>query len=114
MDVMNENRSVIAERLRLAREMAGLSQGQVAKMLSLHRPSISEMEAGRRKVSAEELRELGRIYGTSVAWLTATEDSENDPHLAKVQLVARELQKLKPEDLDRLMNLLVMFRTNEE
>ena len=37
----------IAERLKEARKLAGLSQGHVAKMLGLHRPSVSEMEAGK-------------------------------------------------------------------
>ena len=40
----------IAERLKLAREFSGLSQGQVAKLLNLHRPSISEIEADRKSV----------------------------------------------------------------
>jgi transcriptional regulator with XRE-family HTH domain len=31
-------RSLIAERLKQARKLAGLSQGHVAKMLGLHRP----------------------------------------------------------------------------
>ena len=38
--------SRVAERLRLAREQAGLSQGQVARLLGKHRPTISEIEAG--------------------------------------------------------------------
>jgi len=48
-------RGQIAERLKEARRLAGLSQGHVARILGLHRPSVSEMEAGNRRVSAEEL-----------------------------------------------------------
>ena len=50
-----EERLEIAGRLRLARETAGLSQGQAAKRLGLHRPTVSEIEAGRRRVTAEEV-----------------------------------------------------------
>ena len=60
---MNEHekrRKAIASRLRLSREMAGLTQGQVAKSLEWHRPTVSEIEAGRRRVSAEETRHPGR------------------------------------------------------
>ena len=40
-------RAVIAQRIREARKSAGLSQGQVAKLMGLqHRPIVSEMEAG--------------------------------------------------------------------
>ena len=45
-----EQRQRMAERIREARTLAGLSQGQVAKMMGMHRPSISEIEAGNRRV----------------------------------------------------------------
>ena len=53
MSASDSLRHGIAHRLRMAREMAGLSQGQVAKELGWHRPTVSEIEAGRRRVSAE-------------------------------------------------------------
>src|SRR4051812_3236203 len=62
--------NVLAQRLRTSREHAGLSQSQVAKMLNLHRPTISEIEAGRRKVNSDELARFADIYEVSVAWLT--------------------------------------------
>lgn len=110
----NPKLSALAARLRVAREQAGLSQGQVAKMLGLHRPSVSEMEAGRRKVSAEELSELAQIYGVSTSWLVAEDDRSTSADHAKIELAARELAKLKPEDLDRLLQLLATLRTQED
>jgi transcriptional regulator with XRE-family HTH domain len=56
-----ELKKQIASRLRLARENAGLSQGQVAKKMNLHRPTVSEIEAGRRRVSAEELARFAEL-----------------------------------------------------
>jgi transcriptional regulator with XRE-family HTH domain len=93
----------------MARELAGLSQAQVAKMLSLHRPSMSEIEAGRRKVSAEELAKLADIYDVNISWLTGTEDGEDSE---KVKLAARELAKLKPADYERMMYLLRALRSD--
>ncbi len=98
-------------RLRLAREQAGLSQAQVAKMLNLHRPSISEAEAGRRKVSTEELVELARIYGVSVSWLAGAETEGANLVQDRIEFAARELAKLKQEDLDRLLELLSALKT---
>lgn len=103
---MSENeakRTEIAERIRAAREQAGLSQGQVAKILSLQRPTISEIEAGRRRVSAEELAELAETFDVSVEWLVLGTAAVADP---KVELAARELGKLKSEDLDMVLKLL--------
>jgi Zn-dependent peptidase ImmA (M78 family) len=41
----------------------------VAERLGVHRPTISEIEAGRRGVSSEELYQLARIYATTVGAL---------------------------------------------
>ena len=105
----NRQRTDIGSRLRMARELAGLSQAQVAKMLSLHRPSISEIEAGRRKVSAEELAKLADVYDVNISWLTGTEDDEDND---KIKLAARELAKLKPADYERMMYLLRALRSD--
>ena len=112
-DPARARRALIGARLREAREIAGLTQGQVAKMLDLHRPSISEAEAGRRRVSAEELAQLSEIYGVRLDWLAGSEDEDADPQAGRLKLAARELAKLKPEDLDRLMRLLKRIRTEE-
>ncbi len=109
-DQLLEKRAKFAGRLREARKLAGLSQGQVAKLLELHRPSISEMEAGNRRVSSEELTQLAELYDVSVAWLLGEGIDSLDPSDPKLQLAARELSKLKPEDLDRLLNLLAAMR----
>lgn len=100
-------RSSLAERLRQARDQAGLSQAQVAKELGLHRPAVSEIEAGRRRVSAEELSQLAELYGVSLSWLTQSGTDTTDP---AVELAARGLAKLKKEDLDRVLELLRSLR----
>lgn len=100
-------RATIASRLRAAREQAGLSQGQVAAMLDLHRPSVSEVEAGRRRVSADEISRFAEIYNVSVSWLMNEDPEVPDP---AVELAARELSKLKKEDLDTVLNVIRTFR----
>ena len=104
-----ELRHAIAARLRTARETAGLSQGQAAKRLEMHRPTISEIEAGRRRVSAEEVIRFAEVYNVDAKWImegssSCVEDSD------KIVLAARQLSKLKDKDLDRLMKLITMLR----
>lgn len=103
-------RAAIAVRLRAAREQAGLSQGQVARKLEMLRPTISEIEAGRRRVSAEELAHFATLYDVSLSWLTNQESEVADP---AVELAARELAKLKPEDLENVLQLLRTLRKTE-
>ena len=100
----------LAARLRAAREQAGLSQGQVAKMLGLHRPSVSEIEAGRRKVSADELTKLANIYAVSISWLTGDENHMAGDAAARIELAARGLANLRRDDLDKVIALLTALR----
>jgi transcriptional regulator with XRE-family HTH domain len=104
----NEKRIVIAGRLKAAREQAGLTQGQVARILGLHRPSVSEMEAGRRSVSAEELATLAETYGVSVNWILTAEDA--DPARVRYELAARKLSNMRAEDIDQLLKLLASLK----
>jgi transcriptional regulator with XRE-family HTH domain len=102
----------VAERLREARIASGLSQAQVAKKLDLHRPTVTEIEAGRRKVSAQELEGFAEIYAVSVAWIIHGA-SGDDPADAKVLMAARELSKMTDADLARLTKALQMLRKKD-
>lgn len=108
-----ERRGEIARRIRDARKLAGLSQSQVARSLGIHRPSVSEIEAGNRRVSAEELAKLGELFDVSLAWLAGERPERLDQHDAKLELAARELQRLKPDHLDRLLTILASLREDE-
>lgn len=101
----------IGARLKEARELAGLSQGQVAKMLGLHRPAVSGMEAGNRKVSTDELRQLSEIYDVGIDWLLGSSAGSIEPDDPRLELAARELAKLKSDDLGRLLKLISAMRT---
>lgn len=114
MTNQDDKRQIIASRIREARRMAGLSQGQVAKMLGLQRPSVTEIESGNRAVAAEELAKVAEIFDVSVAWLLGEGAAQLDAHDDRLQLAARELQKLKPKDLDRLLTILASMRDQEK
>lgn len=79
---MSENtktRQVVRQRLREARQLAGLSQGDVARMLKMHRPTISEIEAGRRSVSAEEIVRFADVYHVGIEWLFGRDRAKSLP-----------------------------------
>lgn len=103
-------RIAIASRLREARALAGLSQGQVAKLLGYHRPTISEIEAGNRKVSADELTKFCDIYDVAVDWVVGTSSHSDEP---KLELAARELAKLDPDDLEKLLSLISAMKDSK-
>lgn len=71
---------LLGQRLREAREALGLPQSAVADHLDIPRPSVSEIEAGKRKVTFLELKRLAALYRRPIAYFsgdpaTTTEDS---------------------------------------
>lgn len=57
----------LAQRLRLARTNVGLSQDEVAVELDVARPTVSQIEAGKRSVSSIELAQLASLYRRPMA-----------------------------------------------
>ena len=98
----------LPSRLRDARTLSGLTQKQAAAILGVHRPTISEIEAGRRRVSADELQRLARAYDVSTSWLLG--EGADDAYADRVQVAARALGKLDDEDLDKLLSVLTSMR----
>ncbi len=109
-----DKRKLVADRVRQARKLAGLSQGQIAKLMGLHRPSISEIEAGNRRVSTDEISQFAEIYDVNISWLLAEADEQIASDDPRLQLAARELAKIKSEDLEKLLTLLSAMRSEAE
>lgn len=109
---MNQSQAetCMIRRLRLARENAGLTQTQASKLMNMRRPSVVEIEKGRRRVTADELRQFSSIYKVPLAWLACAEAEDSDEESERIELAARELSKLRKEDLDRVVDLLAAFR----
>lgn len=110
MSGQTEKKQIVASRLREARKMAGLTQGQVAAQMNLHRPTISEIEAGNRSVTVTELATFADLYEVDVAWLAGEGAEKLDPHDDRVQLAFRDLEKLSEKDLDKLMTALAAIK----
>ena len=61
--------TVLASRLRAARESSGLTQAQAAAELGVSRPLLIAIEKGTRDVTPDELIRLAEIYGKSLSEL---------------------------------------------
>lgn len=63
----------IGERLKYARERAGLKQGDVCKRASIGESSLSEFERAKREPSVSQLATLATIYNRPVAFFLSTD-----------------------------------------
>lgn len=89
-------RLAMAGRLREAREYLGLSQEEVATALKVSRPTVTNIEAGTRKVEAVELQQLAKLYGRTVNYFLSGEQEQSD---VRVAFAARALHGLSNNDL---------------
>tara|TARA_R110002096_G_scaffold9342_6_gene37036 strand:- start:1726 stop:2070 length:345 start_codon:yes stop_codon:yes gene_type:complete len=109
-----KKQTAIGSRLKWAREQAGLSQGQVAKMIDVHRPTISQIESGQRAVRADEVAQFADLYDVKDEWILRGDDVLESEHDPRVDLAARELRKLRKEDLETIVRLVRILRSNKE
>jgi transcriptional regulator with XRE-family HTH domain len=94
---MDTARRQLAERLKGARELRGLSQEAVARQLGLPRPAISHIENGHRRVEALELTELARIYERPLSYFTMNE------HESQFEKLRRATEDLNDQDRDEVI-----------
>lgn len=106
------NPAAVGERLRWAREQAGLTQAQIARMLNYHRPTISQIEAGQRIVRPDEIARFASLYGVQEAWIIHGDKGIPADQNARVEIAARELSKLSKKDLDSILKVIKVMRSD--
>lgn len=99
----------LGAKLREAREYLGLKQERVAQHMALPRTAVSEIENGRRGVSAIELTKLARLYQRPVSWFTGDEAEATVP--ADVAFLARTASALSDNDRQELQRFAEFLRT---
>lgn len=95
--------------LRIARKRAGLTQEEVARQLGMWRPSISQIERGRRGVKVHELEAMAKLYRVRPEFLTRGTGPKDGQ---VVELVSEELAGLNNTDLDRLGRAIQIVKTS--
>ncbi len=85
----------IGERLKLARETAGITQKQVGIMLGIHKGAVCNYEIGPRTPPNTHLLPLAQLFGVSMGWLVGETEPRSTP----------ELGGLSDNEFERLMLL---------
>ena len=97
------------ERIKEARTELHLSQDYVSKFLGVNRTAIVEIESGKRKVSADELRKLSELFQISADELLNGRNTE-----MPVQMFARRFGALNQADQQEILNLIEFKRMMKE
>jgi len=94
----------IGARLKEARESAGLSQAQAAKLVQLNQETISQIERGVRSLKATELVKFSDIYDAGTEWILG-EWTEADVPQEYIDL----MERLPPPDARKLLRTIAMM-----
>ena len=97
--------SELCMRVKAARTKLHLSQQYVADYLGVGRSAVADIEAGRRKVSAEELGSLSELFLVPVEELLNGRSSA-----APSQVFARRFDQLDEDDQREILNLMEFKR----
>lgn len=93
---MNNGKGVnmikFGQRIKELREQCGMSQQKLAGMLGISRPTISQIENGERKIYAEELIKLSKLFNVSVEVLL---NLEKQPKVTLKE--GKQEKKVKPQ-----------------
>ncbi len=97
----------LGNRLRSARELAGLSQQSVADKLGLQRTAVTLVESGQRQVSTSELTHFATLYRRSIAELIDPDEKFSEDYLVVLYRLAPELQNdpLVKQDVEVCLEL---------
>ena len=96
------NYKKIGERLRKLRKYMGLTQEQVAEILSVGRDAILRIEKGDRKIDLQELMNCSKLYNISMDELTMEEHTINSSDVA----FARGFNELSEKDKKEIISLI--------
>jgi len=92
-------------RLKDLRLKKGKSLQEAADALGISKAHLWEMESGKSKnPSAELLKKLSAYFEVTIGWLLGEEESSSDDQ--KMKVMFRQLQDLRPEDLDLIQAII--------
>jgi len=109
LETTESKRTLLAQRLREARDYAGLSQDDVSSALGVSRPAVANIEAGKRKVEAVELEKLSTLYGRTVDYLLNGATREDD---SRVAFLARATHGLTESDFEEIARFAAFLRNS--
>ncbi len=103
----NDAVEVFKTRLKAARELRKLSQGELAEKSGLPPSSVSHFEAGNRKPSFDNLRKLARALAVTTDYLLGRVDTPDQPAVA--DKLYRHAQKLSDSDRELAAEFIEML-----
>jgi transcriptional regulator with XRE-family HTH domain len=101
--------NTLSDRIKTCRNKLHLSQEYVANYMAMNRATITQIELGKRKVTAEELAKFSRLFGISADGLLLGDNIEMPS-----TIFARSFSELDERDQNEIMSLMQFKKMMKE
>ncbi len=99
----------MGQRLARMRKAKGITQGELAQMLGVTQPVVSDYERGELRLHGEVIIQLTRILGVTADELLGLADRPEEPQnqwTRRLAKKAREIERLSKRDQEALMRTI--------
>lgn len=107
------DRDVSLERIKGLREKHGISQKQLAELLHLSAPSVSNWEHGKTSPTKANLQTMARLFGVSIDYLMGADRPLavriDSPSKEELLAVLEKYQGLPDKEFDMVVSLMNFF-----
>ncbi len=107
----------IGDNIRRIREEKGLTQQQIAELISMHRSNYSKVESGQREISVEALNKIAKYFGMTIDQIVNFDGAtpqevtvEDKSLLEQVKLI----QELEPDEKNLVFKMIDTFLTKKK
>ena len=96
----------IGIRLKEARNNVGMYQEDAARSMEMSRPTLSAIEAGKRAVTAEEIKDFAGLYHVTTNWLLFGADQEEENRMQKLGAYYQLFMKLSGQEQKEVIQFM--------
>jgi len=105
--------ATVSLRIRQKRELAGISQAQLAREANVTPAAISQIESGKRTPTVPVLHKIAKVLNVSLDYLIGQGDEVEVQEIAQdadVQSFFRGFQELRKDDQERIMEQIEFLK----
>ena len=96
----------IGIRLKEARNNVGMYQEDAARSMEMSRPTLSAIEAGKRAVTAEEIKDFAGLYHVTTNWLLFGADQEEENLMQRLGAYYQLFMKLSGQEQKEVIQFM--------
>lgn len=96
----------IGIRLKEARNNVGMYQEDAARSMEMSRPTLSAIEAGKRAVTAEEIKDFAGLYHVTTNWLLFGANQEEENRMQRLGAYYQLFMKLSGQEQKEVIQFM--------